>query len=215
MRKTGIVFSILSAIVFMAISPASALDKGGIILYGGPVIAPIVGGDASDGDDAPGYDDLFNTGAGPGMDGMLAVSRYLRVGGGFSVLVFTGDDLDDGDVSKWWVAPMMLGVQFFPLKWERGSLRPYLRLDMGMAYLSGVKVDGPEKNDDARLFTTSTEFAGDVGIGLEWLFKSNWGVFLDIRYMMVNHPMEGGGIPITDPDPVAFLPISLGVSYTY
>ncbi|GEM_PF-2679299 len=215
MKRHFVTASAIFAWICLAYSVSPAIDRGEFIISGGPCFTPIIGGEASSGDSSPDYNGIFKNGWGIGLDGMFVITNRLRAGFGFSVSVFRGDNLEGEDVGKWWVAPMLLGAQVFPLGSKHGSLRPYLRADIGMTFYGAVQVDNPGGETDLSLFRTSTAFAADAGGGLEWIFSERWGVFAEVRYLITGHPIGGGDIPIHDPDSVSFLPIRLGLTYEY
>jgi len=215
MKRYFMLASILIAWILLSFGISSATEKGEVILSGGPVFTPIIGGQISDTEGAPDYSDIFNSGLGLGMDGMFYLASWLRLGAGFSVSVFEGDTYGGLDVSKWWVAPMMVGAQFFPLGSKKKLPKPYVRLDLGMTFYSAVKIDNPTGGLEISLFETSTAFAGDVGVGVEYRFSGQWGVFGEARYMMGGHPIGAGDLPIHSPDPVSFLPVRAGLVYEY
>ena len=214
-RLDGRVLVIL--IVFVAFPLVTmAVERGDVILSGGPVFTPILDGGFSGGDESVDYNDLFKNGWGLGMDGMFALSKVFRVGFGFSASIFRGDSRGGEDVTKWWVVPMMVGGEVFPLSaFKETSFGPYVRVDVGTALLSGVQVGNPEGGDKLKLFKTTAAFASDVGAGLEWHFKKKWGCFGEVRYMFSGHPYGGGDVSVHDPESISFLPIRLGITYYY
>jgi len=214
-RIGGRVLTLLIALVAFP-HVTMAVERGDVVLSGGPVITPIISGDFSVNGKSVDYGDLFKYGRGLGMDGMFVLSKVFRVGFGFSVSIFPGDSLEGKDVTKWWVVPMMVGAEVFPLKAFRdSSLGPYIRADVGSAFLGGVQVSNPGGEGKLKLFRTTAAFAGDFGAGLEWQFKKQWGCFGEARYMFSGNPYGAGDLPIHDLNPVNFLPIRLGITYTY
>jgi len=175
----------------------------------------IAGGEISNGDAPPEYADLFKSGLGVGLDGMILINNYLRAGLGFSINMFRGDELDGNEVGKWWVSPVMLGAQLFPLGSDGKIPRPYLRVDGGGIFYSSVSVEEPGSEVDMTLFRTSTNFAADAGLGLEWRLSKHWGAFGEARYMIGGHPMGGGDFSIHEPDNVGFVPLRTGVFYAF
>ena len=218
MRRFRFYGRVLMAIIGLSFLPSFslALERGEVILSGGPVMTQIMAGGISANGDSVDYSDIFKTGWGIGLDGMLALSRWIRIGGGFSTTIFPGDKLGGEDVSKWWVAPMMAGVELFPINvFTDSKLAPYLRADFGVVFLGGVHVDNPAGDTDLKLFRTTAAYAGDIGAGLEWQFGKQWGCFGEVRYMMTGHPYGGGDISAHDQDPVSSLPVRLGITYVY
>ena len=214
-RFEGRVLMVVIGLFFLP-SVSSALERGEVILSGGPVMTQIVAGGISVNGDSVDYSDIFKTGWGIGMDGMLALAHWVRVGGGFSVTIFPGDKLGGEDVSKWWIAPMMAGVELFPINaFIDSKLAPYLRADFGVAFLGGVHVDDPSADNGLKLFKTTAVYAGDIGGGIEWQFSKQWGCFGEVRYMMTGHPDGGGDFSVHDRDAVSFLPVRLGITYVY
>lgn len=203
----------LTTSIFAA--PASALERGDMVVSGGLMFTPILHGKASDGDDAPKYKDLFNTGFGLSLEGFYVINSLLRAGGSFGVSYFSGQELEGAEVNRWWVVPMMVGAQVFMTRSEEAFLRPYFKVDAGMVYYSAAQVDNPKSEVDYKLFRTSTAWAGDLGLGVEWNFGSDWKMFGDIRYMLASPPREAGDLNVNDPRVPGFLPIRIGLAYSY
>ncbi len=206
-----IVFALLAACPSLAL----ALEKGDMAISGGPIVTMIASGEISNEDSPPEYADLFEPGWGVGLDGMIAINKYFRAGLGFSVNMFEGDELNGNDVGKWWASPVMLGAQLFPLGSGGKLPRPYIRVDGGGIFYSAVSVDQPGSEVDNTLFRTSTTYAADAGLGLEWLFTKHWGAFGEARCLLGGNPVGGGDFSIHDPDNVGFVPVRLGVIYAF
>lgn len=213
MKKAALIIAISLLIACPSLS--LAIERGDMVISGAPVVTMIVGGEISEGPSSPEYADLFKTGRGAGLDGMIVINEYFRAGLGFSINVFRGDELDGNDVGKWWVSPVMFGAQWLPLGSDGAFPRPYLRVDGGGVFYSAVSVDEPGAEVDSTLFRTSTGYAADAGLGVEWLFSEHWGAFGEARYMITGHPMGSGDISIHDPDEVGLIPVRLGVIYAF
>ena len=197
------------------LSNAFAEEPGDFVVTGGPMVVPIVGGELTTSNDSVDYSDMFKMGWGFGLDGMFVVTQWLRAGMGIYPMIFPGDDIGGAKLNKWWVVPVMIGAKVLPFKQKDGWPRPYLRLDLGVTFYAGTRINNPDGSGRVAFFTTSTAFSGDVGGGLEYKFTENWGIFGEACYLFANNPIGAGKVEIHDPKPAMFVPVRFGVLYAY
>ncbi len=199
--------------VFMSmLSTRVFAEQGAFSLSLAGRYVPFISGDAGKGDDAPEYDDAFDSGLGVAFEAAYRLTPDLGVLAGVGYEQFSGDSykgisFDDMDVMMVYV-----GCKYYFLIDKKGW-SSYLRADLGTAYFSSVDIS--YGGVDAEYWKSSWGVIGDAGIGVEYGF-SNMGVFLEIKARYMDSPAKAAEMrDYSDADASWSVPIMLGVNYHF
>ena len=213
MKKRGrfVMYGALVFVFLLGFFTTSALAESGDLslrLWG--QYSPFISGDAGSGEDAPGYDDTFDSGWGGGMEAAYRPSRYFSclIGAGYEH--YSGDDYHGISFDSWDIFPIYLGGKVH-LNPKESKWNPYLRMDVGAAHLSSVDVSYRSFKEE--YWDSSWVFLFDIGPGLEYRFDP-FGVFLEIRARYLDNPDSAMGHP-SGANSSWTLPINFGFSYYF
>jgi len=107
----------------------------------------------------------------------------------------TGNDL--------YAVPVTAGAEFLLNSW--GNTRPYMRADVGWTFTGVSKPSASGPNANALQFPDPLDdgFGIGLGVGVRTLLTANSYLFADVMWR----------IAWTDPDPLSFVPIRVGVRF--
>jgi hypothetical protein len=186
----------------------SAEDDLSLRLWG--QVSPFISGEAGSGSGAPDYNDAFDCGIGGGMEISWRFSNRFSFLSGIGYENYDGDSHQGISFDDLEIVPVYLGGKFHIIpgdtRWD-----PYLRMDMGAAYLSSVDVSYHSLKGE--YWDSSWVFLFDAGGGMEYRWKQ-WGAFLEIRARYLDDPDSAMGHP-SEADSSWTLPISFGFSYYF
>lgn len=173
-------------------------------LYGQTV--PGLFGDAGSGGGEPEYDDAFDLPFGVGLElgYQFDPSWELLLGAAYEG--YYGDSFDGIEFENWSQVPLYAGVKYH-IPFDNPKWDPYIRLDIGTVYMSGLDVSFGGVSDT--YWDDSWSFMGDAGIGLQYNFE-RVSVFLEVKGRYIDNPAEEMGL-ISEADDIWSIPIAFGI----
>ncbi len=127
--------------------------------------------------------------------GFDATAYELSIDDQFPNVNVTGNDL--------YVVPVTAGAEFLLTSW--GNTRPYARADLGWTHTGVSKANASGPNANALTFPDALDdgFGIGLGFGVRTILTPNTYLFADAMWR----------IAWTDPDPLSFVPIRVGVRF--
>ena len=199
-------YGTLIFVFFLGFFTTSAVAENGdfsLRLWG--QVSPFVSGDAGSGKGAPDYNDAFKSGGGGGIEMAYRPSRYFSCLIGAGHESYGGKTYQEISFDNWEVTPLYVGGKLH-LNPKESKWNPYLRLDLGTAYLSNVDIF--YESLKGRYWDSSWVFMFDIGAGIEYRF-GGCGLSLELRSRYLDNPDSAMGHP-SDADSSWTLPINLG-----
>jgi opacity protein-like surface antigen len=201
-----------SIILFVAILfPVSAMGKDAgmsFSLYG--QVSPFLSGDAGSGPGAPEYTDVFDPGTSVGAELSWGIVDFFSLIAGAGYEHYNGDKNAGISFDDLKVVPVYIGAKL-PICNNSSGLLPYLRTDIGAAYLSSVDVSFETLS--GKYWDSSWVFLFDVGGGVEYRFDQ-WGLSLDVRLRYLQKPEPAMG-DASKADSSLTLPVGVGIHYHF
>lgn len=203
---------VVSLVLFLLLSlPVSVFaqeDNVSLRIWG--QASPFISGEAGSGSGAPDYDDTFDCGIGGGVEISWRFSNRLSFLSGIGYENYDGSSYQGISFDDLEIVPVYAGWKFHIIpgdtRWD-----PYLRMDMGAAYLSSVDVSyGSLKGE---YWDSSWVYLFDVGAGVEYRWN-RWGVSLDVKVRYLGEPDSALGDP-SDADSSWTVPVAFGINYHF
>lgn len=185
-------------------------DDGTFSIHAWGQTSPFISGEAGSGPGTPDYVDAFGTGIGVGMELSWRFSNRFSLLGGIGYENYDGKTHQDISFEDLKVIPLYLGGKFHILP-KDSPWNPYVKMDMGAAYLSSVHISF--QSLEGKYWDSSWVFLFEVGGGVEYRFKK-WGIGLEVLPRYLGRPDSALGRP-SDAKPSWAIPIRLGVSYHF
>jgi outer membrane protein W len=199
---------ILSLLLAVPGSVSAKDDKLALRLWG--QVSPFISGEAGSGSGAPDYDDAFDCGIGGGAEISWRFSDRLSCLAGIGYETFDGESHEGISFDDLEIVPVYLGGKFHIIpgdtRWD-----PYLRMDIGAAYLSSVDVS--YQGLKGKYWDSSWVYLFDVGAGVEYRWD-RWGASLDVKLRFLDEPDSAMGDP-SEADPSWTIPIVFGINYYF
>lgn len=183
-------------------------DRFSIRLWG--LASPKIIGQAGSGNNAPGYGDAYKTGF--GLGGELAYrfcNRFSGVGG-LGYEYYGGDSYRDISFEALKMFPVYIGGKFHIIPKDT-ILDMYLRLDVGVAYLSAVNVSYMGLKERYWDPTWAPFVAAGLGAEYRW---GSWGVSLDVKVRYMGAPSSAMG-ESSNSENFWSIPITVGLNYHF
>ncbi|MBF0477185.1 MAG: outer membrane beta-barrel protein [Deltaproteobacteria bacterium] len=200
---------LVSALVMLSPSILIAEDNCFYLGVTGQV-TPFLSGNAGTGMDAPSYKDAFGTGWGVGLEGGYRLTESFSAQLGIGYERFSGSTPQGISFDSLSVVPIYAGGKYHVLA-NKCTWDPYIRLDLGAAYLSSV--DTSFMGSSGRYWDSSWVFLFDAGAGIEY-HMSPFGVFAEVKARYMGSPSSSMS-PMSDADSSWTLPINLGLRYYF
>ena len=203
---------VVSLMLFLLLSfPVSVFaqeDNVSLRIWG--QASPFISGEAGSGSGAPDYDDAFNTGLGAGAELSWRFSDRLSCLAGIGYENYDGSSHQGISFDDLEIVPVYAGGKFHIIpgdtRWD-----PYLRMDIGAAYLSSIDVS--YQGLKGRYWDSSWVYLFDVGAGVEYRWNS-WGASLDVKLRFLDEPDPALGDP-SDADSSWTVPVTFGINYHF
>jgi hypothetical protein len=167
------------------------------------------GSEAGGGANPPEYNDAFDWGTGAGIEFNYRVLRWISVLGGVAYQKFDGDTTNSITFENFNTIPIYGGGKFHFLSQEK-KWDPYLRLDIGPAYLTDVNANGSKYWDNSWILF----FA--AGIGLKYKYDDTIHIGTEIKVQRLGDPESVAGAVIDSTAEESWsLPIRVGFIYNF
>lgn len=212
MRKEKIhLCGLLALSLFFFLLPCQSLaESQDISLRFWGQILPFISGEAGRGPGAPDYRDVFNSGIGGGMEFSWRFSNRFSLLGGIGYERYNGKTYQDISFDDLKVIPLYLGGKFHFLP-KDSRWNPYLKVDLGAAYLSSVDISYESLKE--KYWDSSWVFLFEAGGGLEYRF-GRWGIGLEVLPRYLGKPYSALGYP-SKADEAWTVPVKLGLSFYF
>ena len=173
-------------------------------------VSPFISGEAGSGSGVPDYDDAFDCGIGGGAELSWRFSDRLSCLAGIGYENYDGDSHQGISFDDLEIVPVYLGGKFHIIpgdtRWD-----PYLRMDIGAAYLSSIDVSYHSLKGE--YWDSSWVFLFDAGAGVEYRWD-RWGASLDVKVRYLDEPDPALGDP-SDADSSWTVPVTFGINYHF
>ena len=172
--------------------------------------SPFISGEAGSGSGAPDYDDAFDCGIGGGVEISWRFSNRFSFLSGIGYENYDGSSHQGISFDDLEIVPVYAGGKFHIIpgdtRWD-----PYLRMDIGAAYLSSVDVSYHSLKGE--YWDSSWVFLFDAGAGVEYRWN-RWGASLDVKLRFLDEPDSALGDP-SEADSSWTVPVVFGINYYF
>ncbi|THB79867.1 MAG: hypothetical protein D3926_09860 [Desulfobacteraceae bacterium] len=211
MRRHFFIPTVFLVILILMIPPALAEECRYSLSVAGQ-FSSLISGDAGRGDQAPGYDDAFDTGMGAAVEMTYHLNDRVGLVAGVGYESYSGETYQGIEFHDLDIIPVYVGAKYY-FGSRQDTWNPYLRGDIGIARFNSVDISYLANR--AEYWEESWVLMMDAGAGIEYNLES-LAIFAEIKTRYFGEPSSSPYLgDLAKPDSSWSIPITIGVTFSF